>query len=261
MKNYRITDGGALKVRPGWKKAIPEFAPSSAVHEGFEKQAQAVFKNGQLISFYESAGVENGNVVLSDFIAAYDMRLAVSRAAVNAYDECFFLIGETPYKYTKSTTATAVSGGTVCYVYGKPLTVDKGIVGLWSGTVAGNEVMLFARDNMLYSQQFDDNGEATVTTEIGGVDTTEHVEIFFFGDKVYILDGTNYYSWDGAEFKTVVGYVPTVAVAVSPDGDGTLLEQFNMLSPYFWVKFSGNGTATDYKFDAGASVVLATQVL
>lgn len=260
MRNYRITDGGALKVRPGYVKAIPDFAPSASIHEGFEKQATAVYENGQEIEFFESAAVNDGEVELLASIGELDMRSAAARNTLTSYAEAYFKIGGVKYKYTKATTATGISGRTVCYVYGKELTVDKGIAGLWSGMVAGNEVMLFARDNKLYSQQFDNDGAPTVTAEVGAVDTSSHVEIFFFGDKVYVLDGNEYYSWDGTTFGTVEGYIPTVAVAVSPNGDGTLLEQVNTLTYRFRVKFSGDGTSTQYKFDSGFKYTGAVEV-
>lgn len=260
MRNYRITDGGALKVRPGYVKAIPDFAPSASIHEGFEKQATAVYENGQEIEFFESAAVNDGEVELLASIGELDMRSAAARNTLTSYAEAYFEIGGVKYKYTKATTATGISGRTVCYVYGKELTVDKGIAGLWSGMVAGNEVMLFARDNKLYSQQFDADGAPTVTAEVGTIDTSSHVEIFFFGDKVYVLDGTSYYSWDGTTFGAVEGYIPTVAVAVSPLGDGTLLEQINRLTYKYRVKFSGDGTSTHYKFDSGVKYAAAVEI-
>ena len=249
MRNYRITDGGALKVRPGYVKAIPDFAPSASIHEGFEKQATAVYENGQEIEFFESAAVNDGEVTLLASIGELDMRSAAARNTLTSYAEAYFEIGGVKYKYTKATTATGISGRAVCYVFGKELTVDKGIVGLWSGMVAGNEVMLFARDNKLYSQQFDADGAPTVTAEVGTIDTSSHVEIFFFGDKVYVLDGSKYYAWDGSNFGEVIGYAPVIVTAANPSGgDGTLLEALNRLGTpqRCRIRFSANGTATTF---------------
>lgn len=260
MRNYRITDGGALKVRPGYVQAIPTFAPSSSLHIGNEKQAATVYQSGQEITFYGSATVSNNQVQLSSVLDTLDLRSASARQTLEGYGTAYFYVDEVPYKFSKIRTATGISGNTACYVYGNKLTVDKGIAGLWSGMVAGNEVMLFARENKLYSQQFDAEGNATVTATVGTIDTSGHVEIFFFGDKVYVLDGNEYYSWDGTTFGRVEGYIPTVAVAVSPSGDGTLLEQINTLVNKIRVKFSSNGTATKYKFNSGFSNTLATEV-
>lgn len=74
---------------------------------------------------------------------------------------------------------------------------------------------------------------------------------FIFKDKLYIMDGTNYLVYDGAETKKVEvsSYVPTTSISRSPLGGGTIYEDVNMLSDYRKNSFCADGTSTEYKLD------------
>ena len=70
---------------------------------------------------------------------------------------------------------------------------------------------------------------------------------FGFDGKVYLLNGHEYMSWDGGEetsFAEVVGYIPTVQTATTPEGAGTLLENVNRLNGFRRVQYSPDGEAT-----------------
>jgi len=95
------------------------------------------------------------------------------------------------------------------------------IAGLWTGLVAGQEVLLAACDGKLWSLYDAETGNY-VREVLGSLRTDKGVSFFPFGGSVYILNGYEYYQYDGSNFSTVDGYVPLVAVSISPviDGDG-----------------------------------------
>ena len=74
---------------------------------------------------------------------------------------------------------------------------------------------------------------------------------FIFKDKLYIMDGTDYLVYDGAETKKVEvsSYIPTTSISRSPLGGGTIYEDVNMLSDYRKNSFCADGTSTEYKLD------------
>ncbi len=116
--------------------------------------------------------------------------------------------------------------------------------GAWSGTVGGAERLLCAFGGVV----FDVSLSAGTMKEIGRC-TEDETFFFGFGGKVYLLNGHEYLSWDGkdaSKFQTVEGYIPTVQTATTPAGGGVLLENVNRLTGKRKVKYSPDGTATDY---------------
>ena len=116
--------------------------------------------------------------------------------------------------------------------------------GAWSGTVGGAERLLCAFGGVV----FDVSLSAGTMKEIGRC-TEDETFFFGFGGKVYLLNGHEYLSWDGkdaSKFQTVEGYIPTVQTAATPAGGGVLLENVNRLTGKRKVKYSPDGTATDY---------------
>lgn len=116
---------------------------------------------------------------------------------------------------------------------------DSPVRGLWCGYVAGTKHLLCAAGGAVWD----------LTDEprrIGDIwdDTTT---FFGFDDKVYILNGHEYLFWDGEGFVNVVeGYIPCVLTACAPSGGGTTLENVNRLTGKRRVRFSSDGTATEY---------------
>lgn len=124
------------------------------------------------------------------------------------------------------------------------------VVGLWSGWVNGEEVMVAACRNLLYKIYENASGALEIAT-IGPVSTSQgHVLMFGFSGKLYIIDGQSYMVWNGETLSEVEGYVPVVANVIPPmvdgvGGGGELLEQVNKLSPWrrAWLSPDGTGTA------------------
>lgn len=118
------------------------------------------------------------------------------------------------------------------------------VQGIWSGRVAGQEVMVAACSGHLWSLTEQD-GQWT-KRDLGALPTPGRVTMFGFGDKLYILNGEEYYVWDGATISAVAGYRPLVAVSVPPSGGGEALERVNRLTGKRRVRFSPDGTAKTF---------------
>ena len=122
--------------------------------------------------------------------------------------------------------------------------VDCGaaIQGLWNGNVGGTEHTLVSAGGKVYKLDL----TAGTKTELGSI-TTAKTFFFGYGGNVYILDGSDYYKWDGATFQSVEGYVPCVYTATPPAGGGTAYEPVNKLTAKKSQQFSADGTATVYQ--------------
>ncbi len=127
---------------------------------------------------------------------------------------------------------------------------DVAVKGIWSGYIGGTEYIVAACNGHLWSLS-ETNGVWT-KTDIGTIDTTDKVLLFGFGNKLYILDGDDYKSWDGTTLSSVTGYAPIVATATPPEGGGTLLEQVNKLTGAKRQRFSPDGTSTVFKLSEAA---------
>jgi hypothetical protein len=114
------------------------------------------------------------------------------------------------------------------------------IQGIWYGKLSGTYYTLFAANGNIYKRV------AGVNTSIG---TLADARTFFFAfdDKVYMLNGTDYKSWDGTTFETVAGYIPLIATATSPTGGGVANEGINLLTGKKHQTFSGDNSATAYQ--------------
>lgn len=111
---------------------------------------------------------------------------------------------------------------------------------MWSGWIMGKHHLLAACGYQVWDVDLQ-AGTAVSIGEIG--DGVTH--FFGFAQKVYILDGQEYYCWDGTGELTVVeGYIPIVETATPPEGGGTLLERVNVLTGKRRAQFSPDGTAT-----------------
>lgn len=75
---------------------------------------------------------------------------------------------------------------------------------------------------------------------------------FVTGEKLYILDGSNYVVFDGETVKNVEeeGYVPTTMIAAPPTGGGEDFEPVNLLSSSRINRFQGTAGTTTYQLDA-----------
>lgn len=115
------------------------------------------------------------------------------------------------------------------------------VYGVWRGIVGASEHILAVYGGHIWD----------IDTEIGsasnkGTCQNSEATFFGFGGKVYLLNGSEYKSWDGGSetsFETVEGYVPLIQTATTPKGEGTLVENVNRLTGKRRVQFSPDGTA------------------
>jgi len=115
------------------------------------------------------------------------------------------------------------------------------VQGLWYGNVNGTKVGLAASGNIMWLYYRD--GMLEQPEMLGEIDTTNRVSFFPYSNIVYILNGVDYYQYDGADFRRVIGYRPLIAMSRTPTGDSSsLLEEVNKLNGYRRVWFSPTGT-------------------
>lgn len=82
-------------------------------------------------------------------------------------------------------------------------------------------------------------------------DMAERRSAFFhWEDKLYILDGSHYLVYDGAQAKEVEGFIPTTVIGREPSGGGTLFEAVNLLQPKRINSFVSDGAATEFLLDS-----------
>lgn len=123
---------------------------------------------------------------------------------------------------------------------------EKPIDAVWTGYVAGTERVMVICNGHLYSLWNAGTGEWS-KTDIGSLGTVSKPHMFGFAGKLYILTGAEYYSWDGTTLATVAGYIPIVAITVTPSGANELYEQVNKLTAKRRVWLSPDGTATTFQ--------------
>jgi len=115
----------------------------------------------------------------------------------------------------------------------------KKIQGQWNGLINGVFFHLFTCNGKLYKTI------AGVNTELGTL-TDAPTRFFYFGTKVYVINGYEYKSFDGTNFIDVVGYIPKVAIGTPPTGGGTPYENNNLLTGKKRQTFNADGAATVY---------------
>lgn len=130
-----------------------------------------------------------------------------------------------------------------CAVTASSNSSDTVVRGLWSGFVAGQEVLCAACNGYLWQLSRGEDGSWSKTA-CGTIDTDEDVFMFGFSDSLYLLNGSQYRVWNGTALTDVGGYRPLVAVSVPPEGGGTTLEQINKMTGARRVRVSPDGTAT-----------------
>lgn len=117
--------------------------------------------------------------------------------------------------------------------------------GVWRGSVSGTERTVVSYGGGLWDVDVEHGTAGPI-----GKCTQDETTFFGFGNKVYMLNGHEYKSWDagaGHVFETVAGYVPLVQTATTPAGAGTLIENVNRLTPQRKVEFSPDGTSTVFQ--------------
>ncbi|MBQ2330566.1 MAG: hypothetical protein II387_07390 [Oscillospiraceae bacterium] len=190
----------------------------------------------------------------------------VEQKTVSGVDYKICRDGNTYYAYTYDTTDTSERYDREFAFYGYPISAyfydtakwygyhvtaepnastDTEVRALWSGFVAGREVIVAACNGNLWELTLT-NGEWSKAT-CGTIDTSGTVSIFGFDGKAYILTDTEYKVWNGTTLRSVEGYVPLVSVANPPAGGGTLLEQVNKLTGARRAWYSPDGTSATFR--------------
>jgi hypothetical protein len=118
------------------------------------------------------------------------------------------------------------------------------INGIWYGELNEAEHFLFACNGHIYKQD-----ETThENTDLGVVVDSFPTTFFVSNNTVYILDGSDFYSWSGSgSISRVTGYVPTILTAVPPTGGGTILENINYINGQKSIKMSSKAGVTVYQ--------------
>lgn len=120
------------------------------------------------------------------------------------------------------------------------------VMGLWFGNVKGTKVGLAASGNVMWL--FYRNGYLETAEMLGGLSTKNRVSFFAYSNIVYILNGEDYYQYDGTSFGRVIGYRPLIVVSRTPTGSAsTLHEGVNKLNGYRRVWFSPDGTSSVFQ--------------
>lgn len=129
---------------------------------------------------------------------------------------------------------------------------------LWSGMIAGKEHLIAACNGNLWDL-YDADTDTYTRSLIGTLETDDGVSIIAFGGIAYILNGHEYYQYDGNSFSTVEGYRPLVAIAIAPDGTSgtTTGEYINKLNGERRVWISPNGTGTTFQLPESGTITVS----
>ncbi len=87
---------------------------------------------------------------------------------------------------------------------------------------------------------------------------------FVMDKKLYLLDGAEYYCYDGVQIRRVseLAFVPTTSITCKPSGGGVSFEAVNLLSPYRKNSFAADGTSKAFFLDTkGLDSAVVTAVV
>lgn len=147
---------------------------------------------------------------------------------------------------------------------------DRGaapVLALWAGNVGGKD-LLFCVDYLdgdrVWVWEGGAGGPVFLTMVSGCLNLAEQenarVKIFPFGGKLFIMSAGNTVYWDGTGFTEAKIYVPLVITGANPAGGGTILENYNLLTPLRRVEFSSDGESTAYKLPEEATAITAVKI-
>lgn len=124
-------------------------------------------------------------------------------------------------------------------------TLPEGTIkSVWRGILGGTDIILIASDNSLYRAE--PSGSEYEPVYVGYIGTGE-CSIFEFGGCVYIKTESRYSKYDGSTLALVTGYAPCVAIGCSPEGEGELYEEINLICSERRAKYSADGVSKVYK--------------
>ena len=136
------------------------------------------------------------------------------------------------------------------------------VVALWSGVMNGKDIFLAACDDKIYSL-YNQDTDLFAAAVVGAIPTDKGVHFFQFDGIIYVLNGYDYYYYDGTVLAPVPGYTPLVAITIgpidTPDGPseaGTLTGEYvNRLSKKRRVWLSPDGTNASFRLPEEAHTI------
>lgn len=240
MRNFRVTRDGNLQRRPGTltiKGLAQEYTLDIATTaEVVFEAASAVMK----LKMFPTVNIVDGIVELDGD--------NVNVTKENASDNAGLYWRHDASHIWKLKDCVEGTDGYVWSFYrvkAKPMGDNLRVAGMWTGFVSGKEELLAACDGKLW-RLWDEDGNGFTRTEIGDIDTSEHVHFFGFSNIVYMLNGSQYKQWDGTTFEDVHGYRPLVRLAVPPTGGGETNEEVNRLCGERRIWISPDGEAATF---------------
>jgi hypothetical protein len=103
---------------------------------------------------------------------------------------------------------------------------------------------IFASGTSLYTFDTSTNTAAAIYTGM----TANKGTFLKFMNKLYYINGAQYISYDGTTAKNALldAYSPTVKTMSTPNGSGTINEDYNALGSGIKIQYVGDGTSTVY---------------
>ncbi len=138
------------------------------------------------------------------------------------------------------------------------------VQGIWEGQIDSKHIMLMAWNGNVYEYDMNITTTTTViadlitegTVTILGAITDLKTDIFWFGSKIYFMNGTDFKEYDGTTYQDISAYVPTIVLNSPPSGGGTLFEEVNLLTGAKIQTFIGDGTTLYQLAESGLDVDL-----
>lgn len=243
MTNWRITRDGNLKRRPGSELVC---GCRNGYTESVAGTAQTVFETSNAEHEVTMRSIISATLnVTPGFLALSGDTYVVNYANRATYSgNAYFTYGGKYWKFNGIDLADGVYSWKAYRVTSVPAVGSTyGIAGMWTGWVNNEEVMLVACPNSMsngvrqgFIYKVAPSGGSVLMTPLNSsaIPMPGSVHMFGFQGKVYFLTGAEYYEWDGTftgtYFKAVEGYVPIVAVSLTPDGANETLENVNLLN-------------------------------
>lgn len=141
------------------------------------------------------------------------------------------------------------------------LQLDGKINGIWKYKASGTERFIIHAGSKLYKWVEGENPELLLENI-----NDEKSTAFFYEAALYILTGKEYLGYSAGDYEAeedvssgthswelvgeVYGYIPTVVTYRKPNGGGTNLEAYNLISPKWKEEFVGDGESREYQLTA-----------
>ena len=247
---FEVYQAASVTTVPG--RVVLEGTGASMVG-GVLMTSGATMRNG-VLDFGDSDTANIVGGVLTVVNAASEISLAELREQLEALEpgsDLYLWHDELPYAINEN-SLYEVSGKQYLggYLVKSVPARSAAVAGLWTGLVQGKETLLAACNGWLWSL-YDEDSDRMIRRQLREVDTSGRVTFFPFGGNVYILDGDEYYVFNGEGVSVVTGYFPIVYKQVGPvvagsddssSGEETG-EYVNRLTPYrrVWLSPDGEG--------------------